>query len=70
MEQQLQPMNRDTIKRRLIEQEIYKKKFLDKPLILREHFSLYQKQLATNLIKTILGPRRAGKTTFPNSRDF
>lgn len=56
-------MNRDTIKRRLIEQETYTKKFLDKPLIQREHFSNYQKQLRTNLVKTILGPRRAGKTT-------
>jgi hypothetical protein len=56
-------MNRDTIKRRLTEQETYTKKFLDKPLIQREHFSNYQKQLTTNLIKTILGPRRAGKTT-------
>jgi predicted AAA+ superfamily ATPase len=56
-------MNRDTIKRRLTEQETYTKKFLDKPLIPREHFSNYQKQLTTNLVKTILGPRRAGKTT-------
>ncbi len=59
----LQNMNRDTIKRRLTEQETYTKKFLDKPLIPREHFSNYQKQLTTNLVKTILGPRRAGKTT-------
>ena len=56
-------MNRDIIKRRLIEQETYTKKFLDKPLIPREHFSDYQKQLTTNLVKIILGPRRAGKTT-------
>ncbi len=56
-------MNRDTIKRRLTEQETYTKTFLDKPLIQREHFTNYQKQLTTTLIKTILGPRRAGKTT-------
>ncbi|MEM0467426.1 MAG: ATP-binding protein [Candidatus Thermoplasmatota archaeon] len=56
-------MNRDTIKRRLIEQDAYTKKLLDKPLIPREHFSTYKKQLTTPLIKTILGPRRAGKTT-------
>jgi hypothetical protein len=36
-------MNRDTIKRRLIEQETYTQKFLDEPLIQREHFSNYQK---------------------------
>lgn len=56
-------MKRDIIKRRLTEQETYTKNYLDKPLIPREHFSDYQKQLTTNLIKTILGPRRAGKTT-------
>jgi len=56
-------MNRDIIKRRITEQEAYTKQFLNKPLIPREHFSSYQKQLTTNLIKTILGPRRAGKTT-------
>lgn len=56
-------MNRDIIKRRLTEQEAYTKQFLNKPLIPREHFSDYEKQLTTNLIKTIRGPRRAGKTT-------
>lgn len=56
-------MNREIIKRRLIEQETYKKKFLDKPLIEREYFSKYQKLITTNLTKAILGPRRAGKTT-------
>jgi len=56
-------MKRDTIKRRLTEQETYTKKYLNKPLIPREHFPDYQKQLTTHFIKTILGPRRAGKTT-------
>ena len=56
-------MKRDTIKRRLTEQETYTRKYLNKPLIPREHFSDYQKQLTTHFIKTILGPRRAGKTT-------
>lgn len=56
-------MKRDTIKRRLTEQETYTRKYLNKPLIPREHFPDYQKQLTTHFIKTILGPRRAGKTT-------
>ncbi|MEM4397743.1 MAG: ATP-binding protein [Candidatus Woesearchaeota archaeon] len=52
-------MNRDLIKRRLIEQNI----FQEKNLIEREELKEYRKYLETSQIKAIIGPRRAGKTT-------
>jgi len=56
-------MDREQIKRRLLEQEEYVIKFFDKQLVIREKFKLYSKYLDTKLIKAIIGPRRAGKTT-------
>lgn len=56
-------MNREIIKRRLLEQQEYVKRILNKPLIPREKFNNYQNYLTTSLIKAIIGPRRAGKTT-------
>lgn len=56
-------MNRELIKRRLLEQEDYTKKILGKPLIPREKLTLYRTYLRAPLIKAIIGPRRAGKTT-------
>jgi len=56
-------MNRETIKRRLLEQQEYVKRILNKPLIPREKFNQYKNYLEISLIKAIMGPRRAGKTT-------
>ncbi|PIN72323.1 hypothetical protein COV22_03535, partial [Candidatus Woesearchaeota archaeon CG10_big_fil_rev_8_21_14_0_10_47_5] len=56
-------MNREQVKRRLLEQEGYVKKVLSKRLVDREKFSLYKKYLEAKLVKAIIGPRRSGKTT-------
>jgi len=56
-------INREMIKRRLIEQEEFKRNALNQKLIQREIEAKAKKLLNIKLIKAILGPRRAGKTT-------
>lgn len=56
-------MDRELIKRRLIEQQIYVKNLLRKKIVKRESFDIYSNYLNTKLVKAIIGPRRAGKTT-------
>ncbi len=56
-------INKTILRRRLIEQDEYKKKILTKPLIERELSINLKHILETPLIKAIIGPRRAGKTT-------
>ncbi len=56
-------MNLELIKRRLIEQEEVRKEITEKNLVHREKQEEVTKLMKTNLIKSIIGPRRAGKTT-------
>lgn len=56
-------MDKESVKRRLQEQEDYAKKALSKQLVERTNLGYCKKFLDSPLIKAIIGPRRAGKTT-------